>query len=457
VQIGTVPALAVGKSFANRMPTNALSTDLYQLTMMAGYFQTGRHARPATFELFVRRLPKHRSCLIAAGLEQALHYFETLRFSADEVAFVGEQPAFARIDAAFFDYLRAFRFTGEVWAMREGTPFFPNEPILRVTAPLAEAQLVETAVLAIINFQTSIASKAHRVVQAAAGTRVIEFGARRAHGLDAALYAARAAYLAGVDATSFVEAGRQFGIPLSGTMAHSWVLAAANELEAFTSYAGVFDGQTVLLLDTFDVESALRTAIEAGIRPTGVRIDSGDLLALSRRARALLDNAGLNATQIILSGDLDEWKIHELVRAHAPVGTYAVGTALATSDDAPALGGVYKLVEIDVGAGIRSVMKRSAGKATWPGRKQVWRDVEGGVAKRDVVALSGEPSVPGRMPLLDVVMRNGQRVAPPAAVADLRQRRAEMVAMMPRALGELSASVGYDVERSDALNRALTG
>jgi nicotinate phosphoribosyltransferase len=434
---------------------SALSTDLYQLTMMAGYLQSGRH-RAASFELFVRRLPKNRSCLLAAGLEQALQYIETLRFADHEIAFIREQPAFARAGASFFDYLRAFRFTGEVWAMREGTPFFPNEPILRVTAPLAEAQLLETALLAIVNFQTSIASKAHRIVHAAAGKPVMEFGARRAHGLEAALFAARAAYLAGAAGTSFVEAGRQFGIPLSGTMAHSWVLAAASEREAFTSYAAMFDPHTVLLLDTFDVEAALRAAIDAGMRPAGVRIDSGDLLEISRTVRRMLDAAHLTSTRIIASGDLDEWKIQEMVRAQAPVDTYAVGTALSTSDDAPALGGVYKLVEIELDGVLRPVMKRSAGKGTWPGRKQVWRILERGIVSRDVIGLVSDPPPAGGAALLEPVMRNGQRVAPAPPLEQLRGHRAELVEMLPPAFRELSTPVDYDVEQSATLSRAIT-
>lgn len=435
---------------------NALSTDLYQLTMMAGYLHAGRHRAAATFELFVRRLPANRSCLLAAGLEQALQYVETLRFTDEEIAFVREQPAFGRAGEAFFGYLRDFRFTGEIWGMREGTPFFPNEPCIRVTAPLPEAQLLETALLAIVNFQTTIASKAHRIVGAAAGTPVMEFGARRAHGLDAALFAARAAYLAGSSGTSFVQAGRRFGIPLSGTMAHSWILAAGSEREAFTSYAEMFDPQTVLLLDTFDVDAALRSAIDAGMRPAGVRIDSGDLLDLSRSARRTLDSAGLTSTRIIVSGDLDEWKIREMVRARAPVDTYAVGTALTTSDDAPALGGVYKLVEIESAGVIRPVMKRSAEKSTWPGRKQVWRSVERGVAAGDVIGLAAEPPPPSAMPLLEPVMRNGERLGPPRRLEDLRRHRAEMVAMLPPAFRELSTPVEYDVARSAALSRSIT-
>jgi len=434
----------------------ALSTDLYQLTMMAGYFQSNRHRRRATFESFVRRLPKNRSCLVAAGLEQALQYIEHLRFTDADVAFIRELPAFARVDDSFFDYLREFRFTGDVWAMREGTPFFPNEPFLRVTAPLAEAQLLETALLAIVNFQTAIASKAHRIVQAAGARPVVEFGARRAHGLEAALFAARAAYLAGASGTSFVEAGQQFGIPLTGTMAHSWVLAAATEREAFTSYAAIFDPHTVLLLDTFDVEAALRAAIDAGMRPAAVRIDSGDLVELSRTVRRMLDAAHLTSTRIIVSGDLDEWKIQEMARAQAPVDTYAVGTALSTSDDAPALGGVYKLVEIEFDGVMHPVMKRSTGKSTWPGRKQVWRVLERGVAARDVIGFEADATPPAGEALLEIVMRDGQRVGAPPALDDLRRRRAEMVAMLPPAFRELSTSIDYDVERTAALSRAIT-
>jgi nicotinate phosphoribosyltransferase len=437
------------------MPVTALSTDLYQLTMMAGYFQSRRHLAQATFELFVRRLPPNRSCLLAAGLEQALHYIETLRFTADEVTFIREQPPFARIGDAFFDYLRGFRFTGDVWAMREGTPFFPNEPIVRVTAPLAEAQLLETTLLAIVNFQTSIASKAQRIVHAAAGRPVMEFGARRAHGLDAALFAARAAYLAGVSGTSYVEAGRQFGIPLSGTMAHSWVLAAPSERDAFTSYADMFDPHTVLLLDTFDVEAATRAAIDAGMRPAGVRIDSGDLLSLSRAVRGMLDAAGLTSTRVIVSGDLDEWKIQDLIRADAPIDSYAVGTALVTSDDAPALGGVYKLVEIESNGVMRPVMKRSAGKSTWPGRKQVWRVIDHGVAVRDVIGLENEKPPGDAVSLLEPMMRKGRRVSAPTSLDNARQHRAERVALMPVAFRELSTPVEYRVERSPLLNQAL--
>ena len=436
------------------MPTPAFSTDLYQLTMMAGYFTQDMLPVRATFELFVRRLPRNRAFLVAAGLDQALDYLEGLTFSAGEIDWLRNHPAFQRVAPAFFDYLGSFRFSGDVWAMREGTPFFPMEPILRVSAPIAEAQLVETALLAIMTFQTTIASKAIRIVHAAGDRPVMEFGARRAHGLEAALFGARAAYLAGCVGTSLVEAGRTFGIPLSGTMAHSWILAAASEAEAFTSYAELFDQRTVLLLDTFDVNAAATMAIDAGLRPQGVRIDSGDLAATSRSVRDLLDRAGLASTRIIASGDLDEWKIADLVAVEAPVDTFAVGTALATSDDAPALGGVYKLVELEDRGVVRKVMKRSEGKGTWPGAKQVWRLENGGVAIGDLIALDDEAPPPrSARPLLEQAVRNGARITSQPSLEEARQHCRRATEDLPSRLRSLAADASYPVERSAALAR----
>jgi nicotinate phosphoribosyltransferase len=433
------------------MPTPAFSTDLYQLTMMAGYCTREMLPIRATFELFVRRLPRNRAFLVAAGLDQALGYLEALTFSDDDIDWLRNQPAFRRVSSAFFDYLNGFRFSGDVWAMREGTPFFPMEPILRVSAPIAEAQLVETALLAIVNFQTTIASKAARVVHAAGDRPVMEFGARRAHGLDAALFAARAAYLAGCVGTSFVEAGRRFGIPLSGTMAHSWILAAASEMDAFTSYAELFDQQTVLLLDTFDVNAATKVLIDAGLRPQGVRIDSGDLGTASRSVRELLNRAGLSATRIIVSGDLDEWKIADLVASGAPVDTFAVGTALATSDDAPALGGVYKLVELTERGVVRRVMKRSEGKGTWPGAKQVWRLEKNSVAIGDLISLEDEGPPASAKALLEPVMREGRRITPQPSLEDARQHCRESTGALPQRLRGLSMEGSFPIERSPAL------
>jgi nicotinate phosphoribosyltransferase len=433
------------------MPIPAFSTDLYQLTMMAGYFSGGMLPIRATFELFVRRLPRNRAYLVAAGLDQALEYLESLTFLGEDIDWLRNQPAFRRVSSEFFEYLRAFRFSGDVWAMREGTPFFPMEPMLRVSAPIAEAQLVETALLAILNFQTTIASKAARIVHAAGDRPVMEFGARRAHGLEAALLAARAAYLAGCVGTSFVEAGRKFAIPLSGTMAHSWILAAPSEAKAFSSYADLFDQQTVLLLDTFDVNVAVKTLIDAGLRPQGVRIDSGDLAAASRSVRDQLDRAGLTSTRLIVSGDLDEWKIADLVASRAPVDTFAVGTALATSDDAPALGGVYKLVELEEGGVIRKVMKRSEGKGTWPGAKQVWRSDEGGIAAGDLISLNDEPAPSSARALLEPVMRVGRRVTPQPSLEEARGHCRRAIGALPSRLRGLAAEATYPIARSAAL------
>jgi nicotinate phosphoribosyltransferase len=429
----------------------ALATDLYQLTMMAGYLHTGRHALRATFELFTRRLPPRRNCLVFAGLDQALDYLQDLRFSDEEVAWLEQLPVFRDAPAGFFEYLRSFRFTGDVWSMAEGTPFLPNEPVLRISAPLAEAQLVETALLAILNFQTTIASKALRLVLAAGNRPVMDFGARRAHGLEAALYAARAAYLAGCTSTSFVEAGRRFGIPLSGTMGHSWILAAESERQAFVDYADLFGSRTVLLLDTYDVAAAAEVVVNSGLTPAAVRVDSGDLLSLTRHVRKILDDDNLSATQIIVSGDLDEWKIRSLVAVGAPIDTYAVGTALATSEDAPAMGGVYKLVEVEGPDGMRPVLKRSVGKSTRPGAKQVWRVLDRGAAVKDVVALVTEPPPHAGDALLQPVMRMGTRLAGSPAPAQLRAGCAEKIAMMPRSIRELEPNDDYPVELSPAL------
>lgn len=433
---------------------NALSTDLYQLTMMAGYFHREVLDVRATFELSVRRLPRNRNFLVSAGLEQALTYLEQLHFTQDQVSWLRGLPAFARVPPGFFEYLCSFRFSGDVWAMAEGTPFFPMEPILRVSAPIAEAQLLETALLAIISFQTTIASKAVRIVRAAADRSVMEFGARRAHGLDAALFAARAAYLAGSSATSFVEAGKQFGIPLTGTMAHSWILAAPSELDAFTSYASLFGPHTVLLLDTFDVDAATTAVVQSGLHPQGVRIDSGDLGATACAVRDKLDRAGLTTTRIIASGDLDEWKIAELVAQQAPIDTFAVGTTLVTSDDAPALGGIYKLVEFDEEGAVRQVMKRSEGKATWPGRKQVWRVSTSGVFVRDVIVLDDEPGPSGATALLTPVMRNGVRVTA-ATLDDSRLHCQRMIDALPPALLVREAVAPYPVQPSERLARSI--
>ena len=373
------------------MTPGALDTDLYQLTMAAGYDAAGLKAR-ATFELYVRSFPRDRHYLVSAGLEQALGYLEELRVTPEQVAYLRGLPIFSGVQARFFDsVLPDLRFTGDVWAMPEGTPFFEYEPVLRVTAPLIEAQLVETALLATVNFQTLIASKAARIVSSADRRRVLEFGSRRAHGTEAAVLAGRAAYLAGCAATSNLEAGRRYGIPVSGTMAHSWVTTFVDELEAFRAFVEVYGDRASFLIDTYDTVEAARKIVQAGLRPFAVRIDSGDLITLSHTVRRILDEGGLRETQIVASGDLDEWSIAEALAHHAPIDAFGVGTALSTSRDAPALGGIYKLVEVERDDVPVPVMKLSGGKASYPGRKQVWRRMRGGVAYGDVIGLEDEP------------------------------------------------------------------
>jgi nicotinate phosphoribosyltransferase len=433
----------------------ALFTDLYELTMMAGYYMSDMTA-PATFELYARDLPPHRSFLIAAGLEQAVEYLEGLHFTADDIRYLRDLPALAHVRSDFFDrYLQEFRFTGELWAVEEGTPIFPPEPILRVTAPLPEAQFVETALLASVSFQTSVASRAARMVEAAAGRPVIEFGSRRAHGLDAGVYAARAAFLAGCEATSNAEAGRRFGIPVSGTMAHSWVMAFPSEMAAFRRYADIFTDRAVMLLDTYDPVAAARSLAGSGLRPGGVRIDSGDVVALSAEVRKILDASGLQDTTIFASGDLDEWRIAQMLEAGAPIDGFGVGAALSTSSDAPSLGAIYKLVEIERGSSVVPIMKLSPGKPTFPGRKQVWRRVSGGTALEDVMGLADEPGGSRGQPLLERLMVNGRRERPSPPLGELRARCRRALDDVPAPVRRLSDPIRYPVRFSEALQATV--
>jgi nicotinate phosphoribosyltransferase len=420
----------------------ALSTDLYELTMMAGYHAAGI-TDLATFELYVRDFPRHRLYLVSAGLEQALDYLETLRFEADDIEYLRGQPILARVPAAFFDdYLASFRFTGDVWAADEGTPLFPQQPLLRVTAPILEAQLVETALLAIVGFQTTIASKAARIVEVAAGKPVVEFGGRRAHGTEAAMYAARAAFLAGCSATSNVEAGKRFAIPVSGTMAHSWVMTFDDELQAFEAFYELYGERSVFLIDTYDTLQAAHKVAQSGMNPSAVRLDSGNIVELSRKVRAILDAGGLHRTGIFVSGDLDEYKIASFLAQGAPLDGFGVGTALSTSRDAPALGGIYKLVEVERRGELVPTMKLSPGKHSLPGRKQVWRTFERAKAAGDLLGLDGEDGPHGGVALLKKVMSGGRRVEPRQALPAIRENCLSQVAHLPadlRGLAEVSA------------------
>jgi nicotinate phosphoribosyltransferase len=431
---------------------SGLATDLYELTMAAAYYAEGRNER-ASFELFVRRLPPERSYLVLAGIEQALDYLGELSFSAEEIEYLRDLEVFAGMAGEFFDYLRDFRFTGEVWAMPEGTVCFAGEPLLVVRAPLIEAQIVETFLLTTINFQTLIATKATRIVEGAQGRSVIEFGARRCHGFGAAIYAARAAFIGGCVGTSNLEAGRMFDLPVYGTSAHSFIMAFDREIDAFRAYHRVFPDSTVLLLDTYDTIAAARLATEFGDQLSGVRLDSGDLVDLSKEVRTILDQAGMRHTKIMASGDLDEFKIAGMIGEGAPIDLFGVGTELSTSRDAPALSGVYKLVEIEYSDHIEPKMKLSRDKATYPYRKQVWRELaEDGNFKGDVIAMDDELRQEGE-PLLVRMMSEGRVIESMPGLKEIQRHAKEQVSYLPEQYKRLTDADVYPVRYSEELER----
>ncbi|MGA2510482.1 MAG: nicotinate phosphoribosyltransferase [Candidatus Acidiferrales bacterium] len=429
---------------------SGLLTDLYELTMAAGYFETHFDAR-ATFELFVRHLPPRRNYLIAAGLEQALEYLENVSFSRDEVDYLRRHPMFGRIHPEFFEYLANFRFTGDIWAMPEGTLVFPGEPVMRVTAPIIQSQIMETYLLATLSYQTMIASKAARIATAAQGRQVVDFSARRAHGATASLLSARAAEIGGCQGTSNVLAGLQFGMNTYGTQAHSWVMAHEEESEAFGHFLDVFPEGSVLLVDTYDVRGAVKKIIAMQRKPAGIRLDSGDLTADSRWARGALDRAGWKDVKIFASGDLDEYRIAEMLRKGAALDAFGVGTALGTPGDAPHMNLIYKLVEVERGGKIREAAKFSHAKATYPGRKQVFRHLSAsGEFKGDTIALEDEPPDGGE-PLLVEVMHEGRRVVPPEPISALRERCMANLALLPKRYRAINRSVAYPVRYSKRL------
>lgn len=429
---------------------SALLTDLYELTMAAAYFENNFSAE-ASFELFVRSLPKQRGFLLAAGLEQALEYLENLHFQDDEIEFLRGLPVFQHISDRFFEYLRDFRFTGDVWAIPEGTPVFGEEPLIRITAPIIQAQVVETCLLSTVTFQTMIASKAARVAKAAEGRQVVEFGSRRAHGPGAGVLAARGAYIGGCSGTSNVEAGRRYGIPVFGTLAHSFVMAYTDEEEAFREFLRLYPEQGVLLVDTYDTLAAIDKIIEYGLRPSAIRMDSGDLLELSKEIRKRLDRTGLEKTQIFASGDLDEFAIKRLLDGGAQVDSFGVGTALATSIDAPALGGVYKLVDVESKNGMSFRAKLSEQKMTYPGRKQVFRFRKpNGVFREDVIACEDE-KFPGGEPLLRRVMHRGVRTEPAVDIKKIQEHAAQEIQKIPPGCTRLERPARYTVNFSEHL------
>jgi nicotinate phosphoribosyltransferase len=414
---------------------SALLTDLYELTMLQGYWQHKMHEN-AVFEFFVRDLSKHRNFLVAAGLEQAIEYLEKLAFSPAEIEWLGQSR---RFQPEFVTWLKNLRFTGHVNAMPEGTLFFPNEPIVQVVAPLPEAQLVETRLINLLNFQTTIASKAARSVLVAPGKLLVDFGLRRAQGAEAGLMAARAAYIAGFSGSSTVLASRQFDIPIYGTMAHSFVQAHPDEMTAFMRFAEANPDNVVLLIDTYDTEAAagkivhLATQLKpCAIDIKAVRIDSGDLGSHARKVRQILDQGGLSNVQIFASGNLDEYVLQKLIEGGAPIDGFGIGTRLDTSSDAPYLDCAYKLMEY----GGRPCRKRSEGKTTWPGRKQVYRRFDKqGCIDGDVLTV-GDDHQEGE-PLLRPVLRGGKRVENPVALSALREYTTRQLRCLPQRLRTL--------------------
>ena len=427
----------------------ALFTDLYELTMLQAYFEEGM-TEEAVFSLFVRRLPPRRNFLLACGLDTVLEYLESLCFGDDALVYLASLGKFSD---HFLGWLGDFRFTGNVYAVPEGTPVFANEPLLEIVAPLPQAQLVETFVMNQIHLQTVLATKAQRIVTAAGGRPVIDFGARRIHGIDAALKAARAFYIGGVAATSNVLASKQFGLPVTGTMAHSYIQAHQDEAAAFQAFAQLYP-DTVLLVDTYDTLAgvgkviALAKTLGSDFQVKAVRLDSGDLLALSRGARRLLDQAGLSQVEVFASGGLDEELVAELVSADAPLDGFGVGSSMGVSNDAPVLDIAYKLCEY---AG-QGRLKLSTGKPVLPGRKQVFRMTENERDVRDVIARADE-DLPGR-PLLVPVMRHGERLKTGCVNLELaREYAQQQIARLPNHVCAITqAKSPYPVEVSQALS-----
>lgn len=434
--------LAAGK-LHQRCDPGGLLTDLYQLTMLQAYLERDMHDT-AVFEFFVRRLPGKRNFLMAAGLEQLLDYLENLSFDEAEIGWLESTGRFSR---QLLAYLADFSFRGEVRAMTEGTVFFADEPVVQVIAPLPEAQLIESRLINLIHFQTLVASKAARCVLAAPGKLLVDFGLRRAHGAEAGLLAARAAWLAGFSGTATVLADAAFGIPTYGTMAHSFIQAHDNEVQAFEHFARTFPGSVVLLIDTYDTLAAARSVTKLarrlraeGIDIHSVRLDSGDLPSLAVKVRQILDAGGCERVHIFCSGGIDEYVLARDFQG-LPVDGFGIGTHLDVSADAPYLDCAYKLQEY---AGVAR-RKRSTGKATWPGRKQVYRRVDDdGSLRRDLVTLA-EDHAHGE-PLLTIVMRDGQRVNPSASLESLRQNAAANLARLPKTLRSLVEAGKYVVE-----------
>jgi nicotinate phosphoribosyltransferase len=423
----------------------SLLTDLYQFTMAQSYFQS-RKLEPATFSLFIRSYPPNRSYFVAAGLSDVLQFLEDFTVDAAGIDYLHSRNLFTD---DFLDFLKGLRFTGGVWAAPEGRIFFKDEPVLEITAPMIEAQIVETFIINQINLQSLIATKAARCVHAARGRAVVDFSLRRTHGIDAGMKVARSSYLAGFAGTSNVRAGQLYGIPIVGTMAHSFVSSFENEIDAFRAFVASFPANSILLIDTYDTLAGARKAAEVGKemaaqgqRLQGVRIDSGDLAKLAVEVRKIFDAAGLNEVKIIGSGGLDEYDLADFSDATVPYDSYGVGTKMGVSADAPWFDMAYKLVEF----GGRPVLKLSTGKASWPEKKQVFRLRDSaGALQKDVVALRSE-NVPGAEPLLKKVMEKGAIIAPLSSLESSRATFHDEFAHLPHSVKSIRNPAIYPVE-----------
>jgi len=434
----------------------ALLMDLYELTMGEAYWRYRRDTR-ATFDLFVRQLPKRRSYLVAAGLEDVLEYIKGLKFTPADIAYLRSRRIFS---SGFLKYLSSFRFRGDIWGVPEGTVVFANEPLLRVTAPIIEAQVIESFLLNTINLQTMIASKASRVVGAAVGREVFDFSLRRTHGAEAGLKVARSSYIAGCSGTSTVLASRLYGIPSIGTMAHSFVMSFKDELESFLAYAATFPKRCILLVDTYNTAKGVKNAVvtgaylkKRGFRLLGIRLDSGDFVSLSKMARRELDKGGLGFTRIFASGNLDEFKIKDILRQGAAVDSFGVGTNMGASTDASSLDVIYKIVEIsDKERGFLPRMKLSEGKVTYPGRKQVFRIKDkNGRFKGDILGLEKE-KIKGERLLIKVADK-GKIIYKSPKLDGIRARLKKQLQLMPAEILRISPDYRYPVKISKDLNK----
>ncbi|MFX1571667.1 MAG: nicotinate phosphoribosyltransferase [Promethearchaeota archaeon] len=435
-----------------------LATDFYQLTMGAAYYQYNleHHIDEtediATFELFIRKFPKKRNYLIFAGLEQAIHYLQNARFTEQTIEFLKNKAVFKNINPNFFDeYLPNFKFNLDVWAMREGDFFFTNEPILRVKGPMFHAQIAETYLLNVINYQTLVASKASRIKNIAQDKVLLEFGTRRSHSPLAGVYAARASYIAGFSATSNVLADLELGINSTGTMAHSFVQKFETEEDSFESYFKIYGEDSILLIDTYDTELGAEKSCKYGNNIRGVRIDSGDLIKHAKEVRKILDNKGCEDVLIVASSDLNEYKIKEIIDKNAPIDAFGVGTELATSRDDPTISGVYKLMEYNGTPRI----KISEEKITYPGIKQVYRVYDNNMFKEDILALDNEPAPPNSNALLKPILKNGELIIKLPNLNEIQQFYLENIKRLPKPLKSLEEAQIFKLKISEKL-RTLT-